>query len=274
MDHLGLESAHVVGASMGGMIVQTMAIEHPERVRSMVSIMSTPAAAGPGCRAARRWRPARQAAQGRDAAVERAVKTFSVIGSPGFPFDEERVRDVAGRSYDRGHSAAGVLRQLHAITASGDRTQALRGVRVPATVIHGNRDVLVRPAGGRATARAIPDARLKLIDGMGHDLPRPVWPEVVEAIAANAARARGRRPSSRPERPAPAPAAQDAAERSRTFTGSRPHGPEPCASTSSATAAGRRQFTDCAPSARLALEASQPRASLECRLPRRYRLGD
>ncbi len=191
MDHLGLDSAHLAGASMGGMIVQTLAIEHPERVRSMVSIMSNTGSRWTGM-------PSRKAMavllgrppRGREAAVERAVKTFGVIGSPGYPFDEKRLRDVAGRSYDRGHSAAGVLRQLHAITASGDRTQALRGVRVPATVIHGNRDVLVRPAGGRATARAIPNARLKLIDGMGHDLPRQLWPVFAEEIAATAARSR------------------------------------------------------------------------------------
>jgi pimeloyl-ACP methyl ester carboxylesterase len=191
MDHLGIDSAHVAGASMGGMIVQTMAIEHPERVRSMVSIMSNTGSRWTGM-------PSRKAMavllgrppRGRQAAIERAVKTFGVIGSPGYPFDEERLRDVAGRSYDRGHSAAGVLRQLHAITASGDRTQALRGVRVPTTVIHGNRDVLIRPAGGRATARAIPDARLKLIDGMGHDLPRQLWPVFAEEIADTAARSR------------------------------------------------------------------------------------
>ncbi len=192
MDHLGFDSAHVFGVSMGGMIVQAMAIETPERLRSMVSMMSTTGSRWVGL-------PSYKAMgvllgtppKGRDAVVERGVKTFGVIGSPGFPFDEERVRDVAGRSYDRGHSIAGVLRQLHAITASGDRTQALRGVDVPTTVIHGSRDVLVRPAGGRATARAIPGARLRMIDGMGHDLPRAVWPEVVEAVATNAARAEG-----------------------------------------------------------------------------------
>jgi len=190
MDHLGIDSAHVVGASMGGMIAQTVAIEHPGRLRSMVSIMSNTGSRWTGM-------PSRKAMavlmgrppKGREAAVERAVRTFSVIGSPGYPFEEERVRRIAGRSYDRGHSAAGVLRQLHAITASGDRTVALRGVRVPTTVIHGNRDVLVRPAGGRATARAIPGARLKMIEGMGHDLPRQLWPVFAEEIAANAARA-------------------------------------------------------------------------------------
>jgi pimeloyl-ACP methyl ester carboxylesterase len=193
MDHLELDSAHVAGASMGGMIAQTMAIEHPERVRSLVSIMSNTGSRWTGmpsrkAMAVLMGRPPR----GRDAAVERAVKTFGVIGSPGYPFEEERIRQIAGRSYDRGHSAAGVLRQLHAVTASGDRTKALRGVRVPATVIHGTRDVLVRPAGGRATARAIPNARMKLIDGMGHDLPRQLWPVFTEEIADTAARASAR----------------------------------------------------------------------------------
>ena len=190
MDHLGIDSAHVVGASMGGMIVQTMAIEHSERVRSMVSMMSNTGSRWTGM-------PSRKAMavllgrppHGREAAIERAVKTFSVIGSPGYPFDEERLRRVAGLSYERGHSAAAVLRQLHAITASGDRTQALHGVRVPTAVIHGTRDPLVRPAGGRATARAIPNARLKMIDGMGHDLPRQLWPVFAEEITGNAARA-------------------------------------------------------------------------------------
>jgi pimeloyl-ACP methyl ester carboxylesterase len=190
IDHLGIESAHVVGASMGGMIVQTMAIEHPERVRSMVSIMSTTGSRWTGMPS---WKAMGvllgRPPQGREAAIERAVKTFSVIGSPGYLFDEQRLRDVAARSYDRGHSAAGVLRQLHAITASGDRTRALHGVTAPTSVIHGNRDVLVRPAGGRATARAIPNARLKMIDGMAHDLPRILWPVFADEIASNAARA-------------------------------------------------------------------------------------
>jgi pimeloyl-ACP methyl ester carboxylesterase len=192
MDHLGVDSAHLVGVSMGGMIVQTAAIETPDRVRSMVSMLSTTGSRWVGL-------PSRKAMgvllgtppKGREAVVERGVRTFGVIGSPDFPFDEERVREVAGRSYDRGHSIDGVLRQLHAITASGDRTQALRSIEVPTTVIHGSRDPLVRPAAGRATARAIPGARLRMIDGMGHDLPRAVWPEVVEAIASNAARAEG-----------------------------------------------------------------------------------
>ncbi|HEY0317428.1 MAG TPA: alpha/beta hydrolase [Solirubrobacterales bacterium] len=190
MDHLRIDAAHLVGASMGGMIVQAAAIEHPERVRSMVSIMSTTGSRWTGLPS---WRamgvllgaPPRD----RDTVIERAVRTFKVIGSPDYPFEEDRIRDIAGRSYDRGHSAAGVARQLHAITASGDRTRSLRNVRVPTTVIHGKRDILVRPAGGRATARAIPGARLKMIDGMAHDLPQQLWPAFVDEIAGTAARA-------------------------------------------------------------------------------------
>jgi pimeloyl-ACP methyl ester carboxylesterase len=190
MDHLGIESAHVVGASMGGMIAQTLAIHHPERVRSMVSIMSTTGNRRLGFPT---WGAFRvllaSPARGREAAIEQAVKTFRVIGSPRYPMDERRLREVVGASYDRDHRRAGVARQLHAISASGDRTPALRGVRVPTTVIHGASDPLVRPAGGRATAKAIPGARLKMIEGMGHDLPRELWPTFIDEIAANAARA-------------------------------------------------------------------------------------
>ena len=188
MDHLEIESAHVVGASMGGMIAQTLAIESPERVRSLVSMMSTTGNLRVG-------RPAPKTfgtlmahpAPGRDGAIEQAVRTFRVIGSPGYPMDEQHLREVAGASYDRSHSRAGVLRQMHAITASGDRTSALRGLRLPTTVIHGAKDPLINPSGGRATARAIPGARLRIFDGMGHDLPRPLWGNFAEEIAATAA---------------------------------------------------------------------------------------
>jgi pimeloyl-ACP methyl ester carboxylesterase len=196
MDHLGIESAHLVGASMGGMIVQTTAIEHPERVRSLTSIMSTTGSRRVGHPSYRTFglllgKPPRE----RAAAIERVIKTFKTIGSPGYPFEEERVREIAGRSFDRGHSEAGIARQLHAITASGDRTSGLRKLDVPAVVIHGKSDVLVNPSGGRATAKAIPGARLKMIDGMGHDMPRALWPTFVEEIASNAARAPRREPA-------------------------------------------------------------------------------
>src|SRR5215469_10795899 len=148
MDHLGIDSAHLVGASMGGMIVQTAAIERPERVRSLTSIMSTTGNRRVGHPSFRTYglllgKPPRE----REAAIERVVKTFRVIGSPGYPFEEERVREIAGRSFDRVHSAAGVLRQLHAITASGDRTPRLRQLDLPALVIHGKSDILVNPSG-------------------------------------------------------------------------------------------------------------------------------
>jgi pimeloyl-ACP methyl ester carboxylesterase len=190
MDHLGIESAHLVGASMGGMIVQTAAIEQPRRVRSITSIMSTTGSRRVGHPSYRTFglmlgKPPRE----REAAIERVIKTFKTIGSPGYPFEEERVREIAGRSFDRGHSEAGIARQLHAITASGDRTPGLRRLDLPALVIHGSNDILVNPSGGRATAKAIPGARLRMINGMGHDLPRALWPTFVEEITANAARA-------------------------------------------------------------------------------------
>jgi pimeloyl-ACP methyl ester carboxylesterase len=190
MDHLEIESAHLVGASMGGMIVQTAAIEHPDRVRSLTSIMSTTGSRRVGHPSYRTFglllgKPPRE----REAAIERVLKTFRTIGSPGYPFEEERIREIAGRSFDRGHNPAGIARQLHAITASGDRTPDLRNLDLPALVIHGKSDPLVNPSGGRATAKAIPGARLRMVDGMGHDLPRALWPDFVEEIATNAARA-------------------------------------------------------------------------------------
>jgi pimeloyl-ACP methyl ester carboxylesterase len=190
MDHLGIDSAHVVGASMGGMIAQTVAIHHPERIRSLVSIMSTTGNRWAGLPT---WKAfgtliARPGA-GREETIEHTVKVFRVIGSPAYPMDEARFRELAGASYDRSHSRAGVARQLHAITASGDRTPALEKLRLPATVLHGGSDPLIRPNAGRATARAIRDSRLRIFDGMGHDLPRQLWPEIVEEIAATAARA-------------------------------------------------------------------------------------
>ena len=192
MRALEIEPAHVVGASMGGMIAQTLAAEHPDAVRSLVSIMST---------TGNRWRgqPAfgiyrflfRRAPTEREAFVEYLVTLFNVIGSPGFERDEHRVREIAALSYDRGHDQLASGRQLGAIVASGDRTPALRKVRAPTLVIHGTRDKMVRPSGGRATARAIAGARLMMVEGMGHDLPAGAWPQLMDAIAAHARAADG-----------------------------------------------------------------------------------
>lgn len=190
MDHLGIDAAHLVGASMGGMVAQVVAVRRPKRVRSLVSIMSTTGKRWLGLPT---WKAFgtlfAQPGAGREAAIEHTVRIFRIIGSPGYPMDEARLRELAAASYDRSHSRAGIARQLHAIVASGDRTDALRKLRVPATVIHGASDPLIRPAAGRATARAIPGARLRAIEGMGHDLPRELWPTFVDEIAATAARA-------------------------------------------------------------------------------------
>ena len=190
LDALGIGDAHVVGASMGGMIAQLMAARHPARVRSLASIMSN---------TGHRWRGMpglriyplflRRPARDRQGAIDSAVEAFRLIGSPGFPFDEGELRSIAERSWDRGHDPAGSARQLAAILVSGDRTGELRRITAPTVVIHGTKDRMVTPSGARATARAIPGSELVWIEGMGHDLPRDAWPRIVDAIEANAARA-------------------------------------------------------------------------------------
>lgn len=197
LDHLGVARAHVVGASMGGMIAQTVAIGHPQRVASLCSIMSNTGDRRHGQPALALYPVLLRAAPAeREAFVEHMLRTVGVIGSPGFPRDEQGLRELAALSFDRGHDGRAARRQLGAIVASGDRTEQLRGVGVPTVVIHGSADRLVRPSGGRATAKAIPGARLVIIEGMGHDLPRGAWPQVIDAIAANAVRAQERAPAS------------------------------------------------------------------------------
>ena len=190
LEELGIESAHVVGASMGGMIAQTMAAEHPDRVRSLVSIMSSTGSRWSG-QPAPRILPVflQRPASGKEAYVERIVKLFGLVGSPGFERDDDELRELASTSWDRGVDPAGLNRQLGAIIASGHRARDLKRIRVPTLVIHGKSDRLIRPSGGRATARAIPGARLELIDGMGHDLPRGAWPRILDGIEQTAARA-------------------------------------------------------------------------------------
>lgn len=185
LDALQIDRAHVVGASMGGMIAQAMAIAFPSRVCTLTSIMSStgnpklPPPKPSALIASLAPPPAT-----REASIERMVSLFRIIGSPGFAFDEAEVRERAARSYDRGFNPGGVIRQLVAILASGSRVEALRSVRVPALVIHGKDDPLVPLAAGEDTAAAIPGAELLVIDGMGHDLPRAVWPRIIDAISA------------------------------------------------------------------------------------------
>ena len=196
LDHLGIERAHVVGASMGGMIGQTLAIERPERVLSLASIMSTTGDRRVGTPKLRVWSlMMRRAPQERDAYVRYFVKVFRMIGSPAYRIDEERSRELAAATYDRSHYPAGTARQLAAILASGSRTAALRQLDVPTVVIHGESDPLVPLRAGVATARAIPEAELITIPGMGHDLPRELWPTFVDAIAKNADRATAKQPA-------------------------------------------------------------------------------
>jgi len=192
LDVLGIDRAHVVGASMGGMIAQTIAFRHPDRVLSLASIMSNTGARWTGQPSLSLYGTLlRRAPREREGYIEHQMRVFAKTGSPGFPRDEADLRALAMSSYERGHDPAGSGRQLAAIIASGDRTADLARIRVPTVVIHGTKDKLVPPSGGRATAKAVPGARLVTIEGMGHDLPRPVWPRIIDAIAENAARADG-----------------------------------------------------------------------------------
>lgn len=179
---LDIDRAHVVGLSMGGMIAQHLAIAHPDRVASLTSVMSTTGAPGVG-------QPHRDARfvlttpspTERDAYLDHAVVVAGAVGSPGY-LDEGRVRARAALAYARGVHPQGTARQLLAIRADGDRTEALRGVRAPTLVVHGTHDPLIDVSGGHATAEAIPGATLHLVEGMGHDLPLPLLPTVIDAI--------------------------------------------------------------------------------------------
>jgi pimeloyl-ACP methyl ester carboxylesterase len=187
---LGVERAHVVGVSMGGMIAQQLTIDHPELVASLCSIMSTTGDRNVGAptpaAAAVLMRPP---AGSRDEAIANGVEAARVVGSPGYPTPAAEIERRAAAKYDRAYRPAGTARQYAAIVASPDRTGGLREVTVPTLVIHGADDPLITVSGGQATAAAVPGARLEIIPGMGHDLPAELWPRLVDAIVANASRA-------------------------------------------------------------------------------------
>jgi pimeloyl-ACP methyl ester carboxylesterase len=189
---LEIAPAHVVGASMGGMIGQMLAAEHPEAVRSLTSIMSTTGSRRHGQPAFSVYRYLlRPPPRDRDGYIQRSAEIFGLVGSTGFERDEAYIRERAARSFDRGFDVRAGGRQLGAIIASGDRTKVLESIKAPTLVIHGTVDKMVRPSGGRATAKAIPGARLMMIEGMGHDLPRGVWPQIIDGISEHARAASG-----------------------------------------------------------------------------------
>ena len=187
---LAIPRADIVGASMGGMIAQLIAIKHPERTRSLVSIMSTT-----GSQLVGRPKPAmyrhllRPPSNGREGYIADSVRALEAISSKRYPAGPEHWRGLASRAYDRGYHPAGTGRQLAAINTAWNRTKALKRITVPATVIHGTDDPLVTPSGGRATAKAIRRSSLLFLSGMAHDMPRPLWPQIIEGIVATAAAA-------------------------------------------------------------------------------------
>lgn len=184
LDALGIDAAHLVGVSMGGMIVQTMAIEHPGKTLSVTSIMSTTGDPDVGQPTDEATAVLLGPAPTTEAeAIAAAFAAASVIGSPEY-HDEAAIEARAAREWNRARNPAGFVRQIAAIAASASRTEALGSVDVPFTVVHGLADTLVTPSGGRRTAEAVPGATLVEIEGMGHDLPRMLWPQVIEAILA------------------------------------------------------------------------------------------
>jgi pimeloyl-ACP methyl ester carboxylesterase len=184
IDSLGFVSIHLVGASMGGMIAQTIAIEYPEKVRSLTSMVSTtgnPSVGQPDLKALSHLGAPPPDRQGY---IEWQVRSLKTIGSPGYPFDEKAAADRAGRSWDRDHDLLGMLRQSVAVLKSGDRTAKLRSLRIPALVIHGSADNMCDVSGADATSNAIPGAELVIYEGLGHGLPQQLWAEFADQISA------------------------------------------------------------------------------------------
>ncbi|HUR76722.1 MAG TPA: alpha/beta hydrolase [Acidimicrobiales bacterium] len=191
LDHLGIPKAHLVGQSMGGMTVQTIALEHPARVLSVCSIGSTtgdPDVGQPDPAGLAGLMQGNTPPADREEAADRYLQTWKLLAGPRYPCDEARTRAVGLRAYDREHGSIGVIRHLAAIRASGDRTPRLAEIKVPVLVIHGSNDPLVTVSGGYATAKAIPNSELHIVEGMGHDIPPPLWDEFTDLIHQNATR--------------------------------------------------------------------------------------
>jgi len=186
LDELGIERAHVMGVSMGGMIVQQLAIDHPERLASMISVMSTTGdpdvgQASPEAFAILTGPPATD----RDSAIARNLEGNRTFGSPGH-YDADRLAQMAGETFDRAFHPAGVARQMIGVMASGSRSEGLRRVTVPALVMHGDADTLIDISGGRRTAECIPGARFEVLEGMGHDYPPAYWDRWIGLVADHA----------------------------------------------------------------------------------------
>lgn len=190
MDALGYDSVHLVGASMGGMIAQTIVIEYPHRVRSLTSMMSTTGnpsvgqadfsvLAGLGS----------PPYDDRQAYIDWQIRSRKALGSPKYPLDEKDTAENAGAAWDRDHDPLSMMRQAAAVIKSGDRTEQLQSLQIPTLVIHGENDRMIDVSGGQATAAAIPDAELVTFEGMGHGLPKPLWPELAARIANHIHRA-------------------------------------------------------------------------------------
>ncbi|WP_241472186.1 alpha/beta fold hydrolase [Mycolicibacterium neoaurum] len=187
LDHLQIERANIVGASMGGMIAQVFAARHAARTRSLAVIFSSNNQSflpppGPRQLLTLLSKPADTSREG---VIANTVRVSKIIGSPGYPKSDEQLRAEAAESYDRSYYPAGVGRQFAAIMGSGSLLAYDRQITAPTVVIHGKADKLMRPSGGRAIARAIPGARLVLFDGMGHELPEPLWDDIVGTLKAN-----------------------------------------------------------------------------------------
>ena len=192
LDALGIASAHVCGASMGGMISQQLAVRHPTRIKSLTLMMTSSGSRklpGPSLKVRRAMISRPGSPKDVNSIVAHYVSLYKLIGSPGFPATDDYLNARLGMSVRRSYRPQGTARQLVAIAADGDRSPLLGRIKVPTQIIHGERDPLVPVAAAHDLAAKIPGAQIDVIDGMGHDLPVPLWPRFVAGIADTAGRA-------------------------------------------------------------------------------------